>query len=101
MAGFAVKLEFLKNLPYVLMGLCCPLPARRQHWAKVGLSAYKAKPQDQHHRKSVAFMREGTPLRRDMEALVEHGMTTPLLETMIAPFLLMPFGDRLIYRDGA
>ena len=31
-----------------------------------------------------------------MEALVEHGTTTPLLETMIAPFLLMPFGDRLI-----
>ena len=96
MAGFAVKLAFLKNLPYILMGLCCPRRDRRQHWAKVSLAAYKAKPEDQHHRKSVAFMQEATPLRRDMEALAEHGTTTPLLETMIAPFLLMPFGDRLI-----
>ena len=35
-------------------------------------------------------------MRQDMEALAETGATTPLLDTMIAPFLLMPFGDRLI-----
>ena len=95
-AGFAVKLSFSKHLPYILMGLACPLPARRQHWAIASLSAYAAKPEDQHHPKSVAFMREGTPLRQDMEALAATGATTPLLDTMITPFLLMPFGDRLI-----
>ena len=95
-AGFAVKLSFSKHLPYILMGLACPLPARRQHWAIASLSPYAAKPEDQHHPKSVAFMREGTPLRQDMEALAATGATTPLLDTMITPFLLMPFGDRLI-----
>ena len=95
-AAFVVKLSFTKHLPYILMGLACPLPARRRHWAKLSLSAYNAKPQDQHHRKSVVFMQEGTPMRQDMEALAQTGTTTPLLEMMIAPFLLMPFGDRLI-----
>ena len=33
-AGFSVKLSFSKHLPYILMSLACPLPARRKHWAK-------------------------------------------------------------------
>ena len=97
--GFGVKFAYSKNLPYVLMGLCHRVPARRQHWARRCLALYGASPEHLHHRKSVAFLKDGTALREDIKELASTGITTPSLEMQVSPFLLIPFGDRQIEQE--
>ena len=97
--GFGLKFAYSKNLPYILMGLCHPVPARRQHWARRCLAVYGASPEHLHHRKSVAFLKDGTAPREDIKELASAGITTPSLEMQVSPFLLIPFGDRQIEQE--
>ena len=97
-AGFTVKLSFSKHLPYLLMGLSHPVPSRQQHFAKLCLDYYQAgvSAGRRQHWKSIAFLKEGSATRADVDRLAETGVMSLNLQTQVAPMLLMPFGDRQI-----
>ena len=94
-ACFSVKGSFVNNLPTMLLGLCHPLPERRQHIARRCLSVYDSK-NSFVHRKSRAFLQRGSPLRSDIELLARSDVTTPALELQVAPLLMVPFGAHQI-----
>ena len=97
--GFGIRLAWTKNLPFMLMALPHPDASRGVHWAKQCIKAYDAKPADQHHRKTLLFLRPGSPLRAAIDIFVDSGQMPDLLALNVAPFLFIPLGDRLIERE--
>ena len=97
--GFGIRNAWSKNLPWLLMAIPHPNASRGVHWSKACIEAYERKPEAQHHRKSVLFLKPGTPLRSSIDLFISTGVMPPLLRLNTAPFLLIPLGDRMIERE--
>ena len=90
--GFGIRNAWSTNLPWLLMAIPHPNASRGVHWSKACIEAYERKPEAQHHRKSVLFLKPGTPLRSSIDLFISTGVMPPLLRLNTAPFLLIPLG---------
>ena len=97
--GFGIRNAWTKNLPWMLMAVPHPEPRRGAFWAAKCIEAFGQKPEKEHHRKSLLFLKPGSPLRAAMDIFVETHNMPDLLRLNTAPFLLVPLGDRYIERE--
>ena len=97
--AFGIRLRWSTELPWVLMGIAHPLVSRAIHWCRRCLQAYDAKPEHQHHRKSVLFLKVGSLLRMAIEAFIASAEMPEILRLRVAPFHFIPLGDRNIERE--
>ena len=63
------------------------------------MEAYAQKPEIQHHRLSVLFLKPGSPLRACIDIFIATSTMPALLRLQSAPFLFVPLGDRYIERE--
>ena len=80
----------------MLMGIAHPLVARAIFWCKRCIRAFDAKPEAEHHRQSVLFLKHGSVLRVAMEAFISTGVMPAILQLHVSVFYFIPLGDRLI-----
>lgn len=99
MLSFGIRLRWGSDLPWVLMGMAHPDVARAVHWARRCIALYDAKPESEHHRLSVLFLKVGSVLRLAIQSFVESQVMSGILKLHVAPFHFMPFGDRQIERE--
>ena len=97
--GFGVRMAWTKILPFILMAIPHPNPVRGVHWAKECIKAYDQKEEAHHHRKSLLFLKPGSPLRSAIDQFIISGEMPLLLRLNTAPFLFVPLGDRMIERE--
>ena len=81
------------------MGTAHPLVPRAVHWALRCIELYDAKPEFQHHRKHVWFLKIVSVLRFAIESFLESKFMPPMLQLHVAPFHFVPFGDRHVERE--
>ena len=94
--GYSIRLGWTTNLPWMIAGMCVPIPARSLRWAKACVKAFDSKPVKMHHRRSVAFLLPGSEVRGMIDAFISSGTMCEGLKFQIAPFNFVPLGDRLI-----
>ena len=99
MLAFNVKFAWAKQLPWLLMGMAHPVPARARHWAQVCRDKYTSVEEVRHHRKSIKFLKVGSVLRGQIDEFIERGVMGDLLKSQVYIFLFVPFSDRLIERE--
>ena len=63
------------------------------------MEAYAQKPEIQHHRLSVLFLKPGSPLRACIDIFIATSTMPNLLRLQTAPFLFAPLSDRYIERE--
>ena len=97
--SFGVRLRWGTELPWMLMGLAHPIVSRAQHWGRRCIQAYSAKSEDQHHRRSILYLKPGSPLRTALDMFVASGSMPGLLRLHVAVFYFIPLGDRNIERE--
>ena len=95
-ATAAIRFGWSKVLPWLLMGLCQPDPARARHWGQQCIAAHDSKSEALHHRKSIVCLKPGRRLRRNIEWPVACADMTDLLEFNGASLAFIPPGDRQI-----
>ena len=94
-----IRMSWGKHLPWLLCAVPHPSPARGAHWAKKCVEAYAQKPEIQHHRLSVLFLKPGSPLRECIDIFIATSKMPALLRLQSAPFLFVPLGHRYIERE--
>ena len=97
--SLGIRLSWRKNLPWLLMAIPHPNPDRGVHWARKCVEAYAQKPEVQHHRLSVLFLKPGSPLRVCIDIFIATSTMPRPLRLQSAPFLFVPLGDRYIERE--
>ena len=97
--SFGVRLHWTQELLRMLMGIAHPHVARALFWCRRCIQAFNAKPEAKHHRTSVLFLKPGSILRVAIDAFLASGVMPAILQLHMAPFYLIPLGDRLIERE--
>ena len=94
--GYSIRIARTKNLPWIIAGMCVPVPSRSLHWAKTCVKVFDSQPAAAHHRRSVAFLLPGSKVRGLIDAFISSGAMCEELKLQVAPFMFVPLGDRLI-----
>ena len=99
MLCLSIRLSGGSELPWILMGMAHPLVARAVHRAGRCIEMYDAKPEWQHHRLSVRFLKIGTVLRISIDSFIEAKDMPPISKLHVSISYFIPFGDRQIERE--
>ena len=94
-----LRLSWRRNLPWMLMGIPHPNPARGAHWARQCVTAFLEKTEAQHHRLSLLFLRPGSVLRVAIDQFILTFIMPPVLFQQVSPFLFVALSDRYIERE--
>ena len=81
------------------MGMAHPLVARAVHWAGRCIEMYDAKPERQHQRLSVRFLKIGIVLIISIAYFIETKVMPPIWKLYVSFVHVIPFGDRQIDRE--
>ena len=82
--GFGIRMSWARHLPWMLMGLAHPQESRALHWAKECCAAFAQKPDAQHHRKSLLFLKPGSVLRSSIDRFIETGTMPEFLRLQLS-----------------
>ena len=97
--GFSVKFGFVKDQPWLLMGMAHPRMERARYWARRSCEVFHSIPVTGHHRKTIAFLLPGCTTRRAVDDFIATGVMADYLALQVSVFLFMPFSDRIIERE--